>query len=156
MESNYNYDELAHLWYKFTVFGPPIDKATFSPMDFCEWLNSEDDNLYGLPEVEQFFSEKERREAMALAQAELTREQLLTYVDEAIVVLEAETCHVATTHEIQAYLQVQFGITARLYCVNGPSEKRLATASRYCSYSRLASSLISASSCASTVLLNLP
>ena len=122
MGSNYNYDELAYLWYKFIVFGPPIDKATFSPMDFCEWLNAEDDNLYGLPEVEQFFSEKERREGMALPQAELTREQLLKYVDEAIVVLEAETGHVARTHEIQAYLQVQFGIKEPLERIKEASD----------------------------------
>jgi hypothetical protein len=110
MGSNYNYDELAHLWHRFTVFGPPIDQATFSPMDFCEWLNTEGDNPYGLPEAERFFSEKERCEGTALPQAELTQEQLLTYVDGAIVVLGAETGHVATTHEIQAYLQAQFGI----------------------------------------------
>jgi hypothetical protein len=110
MGSNYNYDELAQLWHKFTVFGPPIDKATFSPIDFCEWLDTEDDNTYGLPEVERFLAEKEQREGMALPQGELTQEQLLTYVDGAIVVLECEAGNVATTREIQAYLQAQFGI----------------------------------------------
>ncbi len=122
MGSHYNYDELAHLWHKFTVFGPPIDQATFSPMDFCEWLNAEDDNPYGLPEVEQFFREKERREAMALPPAALAREQLLKYVDEAIVVLEAETCQVATPHEIQAYLQAQFGIREPLERIKEASD----------------------------------
>jgi hypothetical protein len=122
MESNYNYDELAHLWHKFTVFGPPIDKATFSPMDFCEWLTTEDDNPYGLPEVERFFAEKERREGTALPQAELTQEQLLMYVDGAIVVLEAETGHVAMTHEIQAYLQAQSGIKEPLERIKEASD----------------------------------
>ncbi len=89
MGSNYNYDELAQLWHRFTVFSPPIDWATFSPMNFCEWLDTEDDNTYGLPEVERFLAEKAQREGMALPQAELTQEKLLTYVDQAIVALAA-------------------------------------------------------------------
>jgi len=110
MASNYNYDELAHLWHKFTVFGPPSDQATCSPMDFCDWLDTEDDNRYGLPEVERFFREKECREAMTLPQVALTQERMVTYVDAAIVVLEAEVGRMATTDEIQEYLRVQFGI----------------------------------------------
>ena len=122
MGSNYNYDELAQLWHKFTVFGPPIDKATFSPMDFCEWLDTEDDNTYGLPEVERFLAEKEQREGMALPQAELTQEQLLTYVDQAIVALECETGHGVTTQEIQGYLQAQFGIKETLERIKEASD----------------------------------
>ena len=122
MGSNYNYDELAQLWHKFTVFGPPIDKATFSPMDFYEWLDTEDDNTYGLPEVERFLAEKEQRERMALPQAELTQEQLLTYVDQTIVALECETGHVVTTSEIQAYLQAQFGIKEPLERIKEASD----------------------------------
>ena len=45
-----------------------------------------------------------------MPQVALTQEQILTYVDAAIVVLEAETGRMATTDEIQEYLQVQFGI----------------------------------------------
>ena len=122
MESNYNYDELAQLWHKFTVFGPPFDKATFSPMDFCEWLDAEDDNTYGLPEVERFLAEKEQREIMALPQAELTQEQLLTYVDQAIVALECETGHLVMTQEVQAYLEVQFNIKETLERIKEASD----------------------------------
>ncbi len=48
--------ELAQLWYEFVTLGPPLDRATFSPLDFCEWLNTEPDNTYGLPEVEHFLA----------------------------------------------------------------------------------------------------
>jgi hypothetical protein len=122
MGSNYSYDELAHLWHEFTMFGPPIDKATFSTMDFCEWLDTEDDNTYGLPEVERFLAEKEQREGTMLPQAELTREQLLTYVDGAIVVLECDTGHVVMTQEIQVYLQAQFGIKEPLERIKEASD----------------------------------
>jgi hypothetical protein len=53
---------------------------------------------------------------------ELSQEQLLIYVDVAIVVLEAETCRVVTTHEIQAYLEVQFGIKEPLERIKETSD----------------------------------
>jgi hypothetical protein len=60
-----NYDELRQLWHEFLIFGPPIDQAAFHPMDFVAWLDTEEDNPYGLAEVTQFFIEKERHEGTA-------------------------------------------------------------------------------------------
>lgn len=59
------YAELAQLWHEYTVFGPtPTDDWT--PMDFADWLNTDDDNPYGLPQIAAFLNEKERREGTAL------------------------------------------------------------------------------------------
>jgi hypothetical protein len=66
----YNYEELAQLWHEFLHFGPPIDQATFHPIDFCEWLNTDDDTPYGLPDVVRFLDEKEHREGTALKSQE--------------------------------------------------------------------------------------
>jgi hypothetical protein len=65
-EDSYDYEELAQLWHEFTVFGPSIDKATFSPIDFVGWLDTDESNEYGILDVQRFFAEKERREGTAL------------------------------------------------------------------------------------------
>jgi hypothetical protein len=54
--------------------------------------------------------------------AELTQEQLLMHLDAAKVVLECETGHVVTTSEIQAYLEVQFGIKEPLERIKEASD----------------------------------
>ena len=54
--------------------------------------------------------------------AELSQEQLLKYVDQARVVLECEIGHVVTTSEIQAYLEVQFGIKETLERIKEASD----------------------------------
>lgn len=64
---SWNDGELAQLWHEFVVFSPSLDQAAFAPTDFCEWLNTEPDNTYGLPEVTAFLAEKERREGTALS-----------------------------------------------------------------------------------------
>ena len=65
------YTELAQFWHEYTMLGPSreqmeLDRAGVA-LDFCEWIDSdEDEPRYGLPEIETFFDEKERREGTAL------------------------------------------------------------------------------------------
>lgn len=65
------YAELAQLWHEFMVLGPTreqmnLDRAGIA-LDFSEWIDSDEDYpLIGLPEIEAFFDEKERREGNAV------------------------------------------------------------------------------------------
>jgi hypothetical protein len=59
------YIELARLWHEYLTFGPPINDSTWHPIDFCDWLNTDNDT-YSLPAVEAFLREKEQREGTAL------------------------------------------------------------------------------------------
>jgi hypothetical protein len=65
------YTELAQLWREYTVLGPSreqlvLDRAGIA-LDFSEWIDTDEDYpRIGLPEIEAFFDEKERREGTAL------------------------------------------------------------------------------------------
>ena len=63
--SDEEYRELAQRWHEYMLFGPPINEPTWHPIDFCEWLNTDNDT-YTLPAVEAFLAEKEQREGTAL------------------------------------------------------------------------------------------
>lgn len=54
--------------------------------------------------------------------SELSQQQLLNYVNQAIVILEAETGRVVTNSEIQAYLEAQFGIKETLERIKEASD----------------------------------
>jgi hypothetical protein len=64
------YTELARWWHEYMVLGPTRNPAEddWNALDFCEWMDSDSDEdpKYGLPEVEAFLAEKERREGTAL------------------------------------------------------------------------------------------
>lgn len=60
------YNELAQWWHEYTSLGPARDTDDWTALDFCEWLDTDEPQEYGLPEVEAFLAEKERREGTAL------------------------------------------------------------------------------------------
>jgi hypothetical protein len=69
-----------------------------------------------------WLDDAKRKRERSTNMAELTQEQLLNYVDQAIVALECETVRVCTTHEIQAYLQAEFGIKEPLERIKEASD----------------------------------
>ena len=103
-EDTYNYEELHHLWREFMLFGPPIDKATFHPIDFCEWLNDDEveSNTYGLPDVVRFLDEKEHREGTAMKSQEQAETTMATYEERRDKRFHEAT--IATLHDIEQRL----------------------------------------------------
>ena len=86
------------------LFGPPIDKATFHPIDFCEWLNDDEveSNTYGLPDVVRFLDEKEHREGTAMKSQEQAETTMATYEERRDKRFHEAT--IATLHDIEQRL----------------------------------------------------
>lgn len=64
------YDELSNLWHEFAVLlGPTREQGNLASiaLEFSEWIDTNEDHpRYGLPEIAQFFLDKEQREGTAL------------------------------------------------------------------------------------------